>query len=137
MSGPPDALPAEPFFGFAKTFPRITMTTNKFYETLKFIVSVDDQLRLQSTLETIRETLNNLVASPAQPQQQSSLATALDLFSTSAEGLPQMITSSQSSAIAEMGGGEFFDPLIAQKIQDSVSRNANADSGERFGSRLN
>jgi hypothetical protein len=107
------------------------MTANKLHSTLKFIAELDTQLRLQAGLEAIRDTLNNLVASPAQPAQQSALASALGEFSKSAEKLTAAIAPSQATAIAEMGGQEFFDPLIAEKITVSVSANAMTPSVAR------
>jgi hypothetical protein len=107
------------------------MTSKKLYETLKFIVDLDGQLHLQSGLESIRDTLNNLVTSPAQPQHQSALADALEQFSKSAASLGTAITPSQTSAIAEMGGEEFFDPDIADKVKSSISANAMTPSVAR------
>ena len=107
------------------------MTANKLYGTLTFIVALDDQLRLQTGLEQIRDTLNNLVANPAQPPQQNALAVALAEFSKSAAKISDLITPSQSSTISELGGAEFFDPSIAQGIQASISANAMTPSVAR------
>lgn len=107
------------------------MTLNKLYGTLKLMVQLDDQLHLQSGLVSIKDTLNNLVGSPAQPQYQSSLASALGQFSNSAAGLGSAVTASQAATIAEIGGQEFFDPQIAEKIKASVSANAMTPSVAR------
>lgn len=41
------------------------MTSDRLYEILSFIDSLDQTLNLQSTLETLRDTLANLANSPA------------------------------------------------------------------------
>lgn len=107
------------------------MTIESFYETLKFAVEVDVRLRLQTSLETIRETLNHLVTSPAQPQQQSSLASALKAFDSAAEELGRSLTPCQRSSIVEIGGAEFFDPSIAAKVKTVVATNAMTPSVAR------
>jgi hypothetical protein len=100
------------------------MTTETFYETLKSIVEFDVDLRLQTGLETIRDTLNNLVSSPANPQHQSALASALANFTAAAERLAQTLTPNISSSIAAVGGGDFFNPTIAEEVKDSIAANA-------------
>ncbi len=107
------------------------MTVNKLYSTLTFLVSLDGQLRLQPSLDTIKDTLNNLVNTPANPQFQGALASALTEFSKSARKLANSITPSQAAIIDEMGGGEFFDPSIAERIQASISANAMTPSVAR------
>ena len=88
------------------------------------MVTLDDQLHLQSYLDSIKETLNVLASQPANPQHQGNLASNLDSLSKSCEKLRAAITPSQTSAITEMGGAEFFDSTIADKIKSSVSANA-------------
>jgi hypothetical protein len=107
------------------------MTIESFYETLKFAVEVDVRLRLQASLEAIRDTLNHLVTSPAHPQQQSSLASVLKTFSADADELGKTLTPSQAASIAEAGGAEFFDPLIADKVKAAVATNAMTPSVAR------
>ena len=107
------------------------MTIESFYETLKFAVEIDVRLRLQASLETIRETLNHLVTSPAHPQQQSSLASALKAFDSAAEELGRSLTPSQRSSIGEIIGAEFFDPSIAAKVKAVVASNAMTPSVAR------
>lgn len=85
--------------------------------TLKFLDLLDTQLSLQTTLESIRDSLNNLVGAPAQPKFQTALASALGSFATASAKLGQAIIPSQSAVIAEMGGEEFFDSSIADKVQ--------------------
>ncbi len=70
-------------------------------------------------------------SSPAQPQHQSALATALAEFTKSADKLAMSITPSQVGEISEMGGAEFFDPKIADKIKASISTNAMTPSVAR------
>ena len=107
------------------------MTIEKFYETLSFFVNLDDRLRFQADLEVIRDTLNNLVSAPAQPQHQSALANALAAFSAAALELRGAVAPSQFSSIADVGGTEFFDPSIAERVQASVSTNAMTPSVAR------
>lgn len=107
------------------------MTIESFYETLEFAVGIDLRLRLQASLEAIRDTLNNLVTSPAHPQQQSTLASALKAFATAAEDLGKTLTASQTASIAEAGGSEFFDPLIAEYVKTVIAANAMTPSVAR------
>jgi hypothetical protein len=100
------------------------MNTEKLYDTLTFMVQLDSQLRLQSTLETIKDMLNNLVSQPAQPQIQSSLGAALTELATAASKLAMAISPSQLAKIVEMGGDEFFNPSIAENVQAKISANA-------------
>jgi hypothetical protein len=107
------------------------MTVESFYETLKSAVEIDVRLRLQASLEAIRDTLNNLVTSPAHPEQQSNLASALKNFTTAAEELGKTLTPSQIASLADAGGAEYFDPSIADKVKTSVSTNAMTPSVAR------
>jgi len=107
------------------------MTANKLYAILKFVETLDSQLRLQTSLEGIRDNLESLVQSPAQPTYQSTLATSLKDFEQVREKLRDSITPSMAAAIAEMGGAEFFDPEIAEQIKTSISQNAMTPSVAR------
>jgi hypothetical protein len=107
------------------------MTIETFYETLEFAVEVDIRLRLQASLEAITDTLNNLVTSPAHPQQQSTLASALKTFNAAADELGKTLTPAQAASIAGAGGAEFFDPSIADKVKASVATNAMTPSVAR------
>jgi hypothetical protein len=107
------------------------MTSQKLYEILRFIDQLDERLDLQPELESVKTSLSNLVSQPAQPQYQSSLATALNGFSQAAAQLGESITPSQHKLIEAMGGGEFFDPLIAEKVKVSVQTNAMTPSVAR------
>jgi hypothetical protein len=107
------------------------MTLDKFYETLRLISNLDQKLGLQATLEQIRDNLANLANSPAAVQFQSSLATGLSSLSSAAEILRNSISPSERSAITEIGGEEFFDPLIAERVQSAVSANAMTPSVAR------
>jgi hypothetical protein len=107
------------------------MTTENFLETLRFIVKLDGDLKLQAQMETIATTLANLVQSPAEPSYQSALASALERFSSSAAKLGEALSPSQIARIASVGGQEFLDPLIAEKIRRSVETNAMTPSVAR------
>jgi hypothetical protein len=107
------------------------MTSQKLYEILKFIDALDKKLQLQTRLEAVKSSLANLVSQPAQPQYQSALATALAAFEQSAAQLRASITPSQAAVIETMGGAEFFDPSIAEKVKTSVQMNAMTPSVAR------
>jgi hypothetical protein len=100
------------------------MTAQKLYGTLKFLDALDTKLRLQTSLESIGDALNNLVSSPAHPQHQSALANALATFTAAATKLSESISASTRALIAELGGAEFFDPSMAEKVNGSISSNA-------------
>ena len=100
------------------------MTLEKFFETLKLIVDLDSHLKLQTTLELIRDNLTQLVSSPAVPQYQTSLATNLAVFQKAAAQLQGDISPSQKSSLAEIGGSEYFDPAISEQVRDSIALNA-------------
>jgi hypothetical protein len=103
---------------------KIDMTSEKLYETLRFLETLDDKLTLQETLEAILDALKNLTNSPAQPQYQSSLAEALESFEQASLALRGSITPSHESAIRAMGGVEFFDPGMFDKVKNAVQTNA-------------
>lgn len=107
------------------------MTAQKLYETLKFLHGLDKKLGLQVALNSIREALKNLVSSPAQPQYQSALASAIDKFTSAAAELGESLTPSQAELIRGMGGADFFDPSIADKVKDSIAKNAMTPSVAR------
>jgi hypothetical protein len=107
------------------------MTSQKLYEILCFLDDLDKTLGLQATLETVRETLTNLASAPANVQHQSTLAASLEAFSAGAAKLSQLITPSQAAAIKQMGGEEFFSPGIAEKVKESVQKNAMTPSVPR------
>lgn len=107
------------------------MTIEKFYQTLKFVVELDRDHNLQTSLDAIRDALNNLVGASAQPQHQIALAHAMTAFTTDAEGLGNSLTPAQRSSIAEVGGSEFFDPFIAEKVTKSIATNAMTPSVAR------
>jgi len=99
------------------------MTAEKLYGILKFIDTLDTKLNLQKNLEAIRDALANIVSQPAQPQYQSALASAIAGFGAAADKLKET-TPSQAAAIKELGGEEFFDPLIADKVRNTIQTNA-------------
>ena len=100
------------------------MTTEKLYGILTFLDSLDTKLALQTSLEQISTALSNLAASPAAPQHQSALRTALQSFQSAVARMTTAISPSQMVAVKAMGGGEFFDPSIFDKVEESVQLNA-------------
>lgn len=69
-------------------------------------------------------TLSNVASNPAQPQYQNQLAQNLNELDAATTKLKGEISPSQFTAIKAMGGGEFFDPSIAEKVRESVQKNA-------------
>jgi hypothetical protein len=106
------------------------MTAQKLYEIVKFLDDLDRKLDLQTTLETVGTALSNLVSQPAQPQYQSQLANALIAFENAAGQLGE-ITPSQYAVIEGMGGGEFFDPSMVEKVEKPIQLNAMTPSVAR------
>jgi chromatin remodeling complex protein RSC6 len=100
------------------------MTSQSLAGILKILDSLDQNLRIQPSLEAVRDALENLTNTPAQSQYQSTLASTLTAFTDAATKMAESITPSQAASIAEMGGGEFFDPAIADKVKNSVQMNA-------------
>ena len=82
------------------------MTSQQLYAILKLVDTLDQKLGIQTSLEAIRESLTNLVGSPAQPNYQSTLATSLAAFTSAVANMAASISPSQSDAIQEMGGAE-------------------------------
>jgi hypothetical protein len=107
------------------------MTAQKLLGTLKFLDRLDSQLGLQTNLDSIKDYLNNLVSAPANPGHQSALANAIAGFTGAASKLRESISPSQMSLISEMGGGDFFDPDIAERVKASISTNAMTPSVAR------
>src|SRR5205809_3390168 len=107
------------------------MTADKLYEILKFLENLDGKLGLQQSLDAIGAALNNLVSQPAQPQHQTALAQALASFESAVAKMAAAISPSQMAAIKAMGGEEFFDPSIADKVKTSVQTNAMTPSVAR------
>jgi hypothetical protein len=107
------------------------MTSERLYGLLKFLDSLDQQLNLQGLLQNVRDTLNQLVGSPAQPHLQNNLANALNSFTTATARMAEAISPSQLAAIQEMGGGEFFASDIASTINESIQTHAMTPSVAR------
>jgi hypothetical protein len=104
--------------------PKIDMTANRLYATLKFLDDLDRSLGVQKALAAVRDALAQLVNNPAAPNLQSQLSSALTTFTSSAEKLGESITASELALIAGMGAAEFFDPSIADAVKASVATNA-------------
>lgn len=107
------------------------MTAQKLFSILKFLESLDLELRLQTNLEAISSALNNLTSQPAQPQYQNALASALAEFTSAVDKMRERLAPSQLVVIKELGGEEFFDPTIADKVRTMVEKNAMTPSVAR------
>src|SRR5258708_3125751 len=99
------------------------MTSEKLYGILQFLDTLDSNLGLQRSLEEISAALQNLANSPAQPNYQGALATALAALEAAAPKLRDAISPSQLSVIKAMGGQEFFNPDIFEKVKNPVQTN--------------
>ena len=100
------------------------MTAQRLYELLVFLESLESKVRLQPSLEAVRNSLNSLTDQPAQPQFQTQLQGNLSNFENAAEQLKDLITPAQRLQIEEIGGSEFFDPAIAENIRKKVQTSA-------------
>jgi hypothetical protein len=116
--------PGPPAHDIIRLIHPANMTAQRLYAIIKYIEALDQKLGIQTTLDTIRETLSNLVSSPGQPTHQNTLAGALSTLSSSVATMATSITPSQAALIHEIGGGEYFHPTIADKIRDVIERNA-------------
>jgi hypothetical protein len=100
------------------------MTSQKLYDALQLMVDLDAQLSLQASLNQIRDNLVNLANQPATRDFQTNLTSAMATFSDGVKKLRTEVTPSEFGTIAELGGAEFFDPSIADRIRDSIEHNA-------------
>jgi hypothetical protein len=107
------------------------MTSEKLFSILSFLDSLDTNTGLQTTLASIGDALVNLASSPANTQFQTSLATGLATLDSATAKLRASITPTQLSAIREIGGEEFFDPVISTLVTRSVQLNAMTPSVSR------
>lgn len=117
--------------GKIRSFSHADMTSRRLYGMLKIVDSLDRELGLQTSLQTIRDALNNLVKAPAQPNCQNAVEGALTSFTSAAARMTQSISSSQAAVIQQMGGAEFFDPAIAGRVAESIQTNAMTPSVAR------
>src|ERR1035437_8909182 len=102
----------------------IAMTSQKLFEALQLMVDLDAKLKLQTSLDQIKDNLASLAGQPGQTQFQTALTSALLAFTNGAHQFQNEITPSQFGTIAGLGGAEFFDPSIADKIEDKIEHNA-------------
>jgi hypothetical protein len=100
------------------------MTSEKLYEILAFLDTLERRLSLQTNLEAVKTAMDNLVSSPANPPYQTQLANALKALTEATEQLRGTITPSQQSALDAMGGSKFFDPGMAEEIEGNIQLNA-------------
>lgn len=107
------------------------MTSEKLYETLKLMIDLDEKLSLQASLTQIKDNLASLTNSPAATQHQNALASALSAFSDGADQLRKLIKPTEWGAIDELGGSEYFNPSIAEKVRTSIEHNAMTPSVAR------
>ncbi len=107
------------------------MNVPNLYDLLRFIDELDREQGLQTKLEAIKSSLDELVTAPAQPQYQTALATALASFADAASKLETAIPPAQRALIAEIGGSQFFDPSIAENVRSVIASNAMTPSVAR------
>jgi hypothetical protein len=107
------------------------MTSERLFSILNFVASLDKTLGLQTKLEAVRDALNNIAGQPAQASYQSTLAAALAAFTEAVSKLPTSITPSQAAAIREIGGEDFFEPALGEKVVTSIQTHAMTPSVAR------
>jgi predicted transcriptional regulator len=107
------------------------MNAQKLFELISFFEDLDKSLGVQANLEQVKEALTNLTNSPANPPFQATLASTLQNFESVASKLRSRISPAQMSAITEMGGEDFFDPNIGEKVRDVIQRSAMTPSVAR------
>ena len=100
------------------------MTTETLLDTLNYIVKIDPELKLQDSLQAVSAALTTLVQTPAQPPVQQALATAMTALDKAAAALRDRLSLTQAENIAKIGGAEFFDPSMTEKIRTSIGTNA-------------
>jgi hypothetical protein len=107
------------------------MTAGILNGTLRFMTQLDEQLKLQASLEGLGAALTAIVGSPANPSLQTNLGTSMDAFTEATQKMSAAITPSRAMAIEEIGGKEFYDPGMAALIRHSVQTNAMTPSVAR------
>src|SRR5690349_19022297 len=107
------------------------MTTGKLYALLSLLEGVEKRLKIQATLDAIVVALTNLTNQPAVPQHQSALASSIAGLEAAAPRLRDEITPSQAADVKAMGGEDFFEPSLAEKVKSSVQTNAMTPSVAR------
>jgi hypothetical protein len=100
------------------------MTAEKLFGILQFLDTTDNTLGIQRNLEAIRDALKQLTSSPAETSYQNALASALGAFGGAEPKLRDRLTQSQLAAIKGMGGAEFFEPSMFDKVKNVVQTNA-------------
>jgi hypothetical protein len=114
------------------------MTTEKLYETLSLIDSLESEYNLQTILTQISTSLVNITNSPAEPTYQTTLATSLSKLNSAVIAFGQAVTPAQLDDIGQLGGKEFFDPNLAEIVQQTVFCECNDPiCGSRLHSRPN
>jgi len=107
------------------------MTTQTLYEILHFIDDLDEDLDLQNRLDRVSSALSNIATQPAVPQHQATLASELAAFEEAARRLAEQVTPSHLALIKSMGGDEYFDESIADKVRTAIQTNAMTPSVAR------
>jgi hypothetical protein len=100
------------------------MNAQTLASTLRFLADLDTNLGVQMKLETVVESLNNIVQSSAHPQYQSALAVALTALEQAVVSMTGRISPAARSLIRELRGETFFDPGLAIDVKQSVVTNA-------------
>jgi hypothetical protein len=96
------------------------MTSERLYNILKLADSLDQNLGVQSKLEAVVNALQNVASQPSQPQYQTTLSSALKSFLEAVTQMPPAIDPSQAAAIREMGGEDFFEPSLGEKVDKEI-----------------
>jgi hypothetical protein len=100
------------------------MTSEKLYGILQFLDRLDTDLQIQRNLEEVSTNLSDLADSPAVTQYQTQLADAVKALETAAPKLQAGVLPSQVETIKAMGGDDFFDVAMIDKVKEAVQKNA-------------
>jgi hypothetical protein len=100
------------------------MNVRTLAATLQFLTELDTDLAVQSKLQAVLTSLENIVQSPAHPQHQPSLATALRAFDEAVAAMTERISPAVRALIKELEGEKFFDAGMASDVRQAVIINA-------------
>lgn len=100
------------------------MNVERFRAMLDLMTDLNRTLKIQTSVDQIRDSLANITGSPAQPSFQTALATALESLTEASEKLGKQVTPEQFALINELGGSSYFDPNLAKNLKAEIAANA-------------
>ncbi len=100
------------------------MDSARLAEALAYLIGDEDENEVQDRLVQLRDSLNNLVANPSEPNLQRAYS---DKFNELRKALRDLIATynpAQRDLIYSLGAKPFFSPQLTTKIGQSVSSNS-------------